>query len=55
MKFAGQPHGIASFSHFDQLVQGSVTVVVDHHPHIARVSVAIFHAIIVRRRARRNN
>jgi hypothetical protein len=32
-----------------------VTVVVDHHPDIARASVAISHAIIVRRRPRRNN
>ena len=50
MKLAGPPQGISSVSHFDQLEQRSLSVVVDDHPQIALASGVIFHAIIVLRR-----
>src|SRR5436309_7819856 len=55
MKFTRQPRHISAFSYFNQLEQRSLAVVIDHHPDITPVAIAISHWKIVRGRGTQGN
>ena len=55
MKFTRQPRHISALSYFNQLEQRALAVVVDHHPDITPVAIAIVHWKIVRGRETQGN